>query len=72
MREVIDVLPFFNLRRLAEGEWQCKSAPCGNIFNHITEANEEPLCDCRFGSAETPELAICRAALKWAMNGEDE
>lgn len=54
VREVMDMPPDFGLTRLIGNKWLGQSAFCGGCR----------LC----GKAHTPELAVGRAALKWAVN----
>ena len=52
-------MPYFNLRRLVHNKWwQCQSAFCGDIFNHVVDH-----CGCKYGDAAICAEAICLAFL---------
>ena len=57
--EVVEKLPWFVLRRLGNGRWQCEGRWCGDILPHVTGS-----CGCVVTEADTAPLAIYLAALE--------
>lgn len=61
---LISQFPYFNLRRLSNGLWQCQCRFCGNSFDHITSREGNSVCQCIFATGDDPREAILLAGKK--------
>jgi hypothetical protein len=63
--EVVEKMPYFELKRYKDNSWNCwsKKCPAGNDTHIMSNTSTGFRCGCEDAWGDTAPLAICRASL---------